>query len=305
MTTPINRARGANPVGGGSNETRQPAPPMEEWLTDKLTGEQRDAYAALKALFESYNLGTLAPKILEYVQQGFGADTISVLLQKTAEYETRFIANQDRKKAGLRVLTPSEYLAVEDAYRQIMRSSGLPKGFYDTNDDFRRFIAADVSPTELKSRVDVAVLATENADAATKEALKRMSVGGSDMVAYFLDPGRAIPIIQKQVATAQIGAAALRNKLEFDKSRAEGWYLQGVSADKAIEGFGAISGFLGDVQKLGQIYGEDYTQATAEAEVFGASGTAQAQRKRLASQERSQFAGSAGAARGGLSIKRT
>src|SRR5438309_1401016 len=40
-------------------------------LLDELTGmpgQQRDAYAALKTLFDSYGLGTLAPTILTYLQ---------------------------------------------------------------------------------------------------------------------------------------------------------------------------------------------------------------------------------------------
>ena len=204
----------------------------------------------------------------------------------------------------MQVLSPAEYLSVEESYRQIMRGAGLPSGFYDSPSDYTKFISKDVSPTELKERVDIAVLATDNADAATKQALFQMGVGGADMVAWFLDPHRATTLIKKQVATAQIGAAALRNKLEFDRTRAESWYLQGVTADRAQEGYGAIAGFLGDAERLGQLYGEKYTQETAEAEVFGASGEAQNQRKRLASRERGQFSGTAGGARGGLSIKR-
>lgn len=271
---------------------------------EHLRGEDRDAYIALKVLFESYGLGSLAPKILQYVQEGYGSDTISILLQETDEYKKRFAANEARRKAGMQVLSPAEYLSVEESYRQIMRAAGLPSGFYDSPSDYTKFISKDVSPTELKERVDIAVLATDNADAATKQALFQMGVGGADMVAWFLDPHRATTLIKKQVATAQIGAAALRNKLEFDRTRAESWYLQGVTADRAQEGYGAIAGFLGDASKLGQLYGEEYDQETAEAEVFGMSGEAQNQRKRLASRERAQFSGTAGGARGGLSIKR-
>lgn len=289
------------PGGGDGGRGNQPPPPDPE---DLLKGEQRDAYLALKALFDSYGLGTLAPKILEYVQQGYGADTISILLQRTDEYKKRFAGNEARRAAGMQVLSPAEYLATEQAYRQIMRNAGLPTGFYDSQDDFTKFISKDVSPTELKDRVDIASMATVNADAATKSALAQMGISGSEVTAYFLDPNRATSLIQKQMGTAQIGAAALRNQLEFNQSRAMDWYLRGINQEEAMQGYGAIAGFLGDVSKLGKIYGEDYNQATAEAEVFGASGAAQNQRKRLASQERAQFGGSTGTARGGLAVDR-
>lgn len=275
-----------------------------EHIMSKLTGEQRDAYAALRTLFDSYGLSSLAPRILEFVQQGYGADTISILLQETNEYKQRFAANEQRKKAGLPVLSPQEYLATENAYRQIMRSSGMPSGFWDQPSDFNTLIAGDVSPTELKTRVDIAVLATENADPATKEALRQMGIPQSNITAYFLDPKRSETLIKKQVGTAQIGGAAMRNQLEFNKQRAEQWYMQGVTAEQAQQGFGAISGFLGDVSKLGRLYGTIYDQEMAEAEVFGSSGEAANVRKGLASRERAQFSGATGGARGGLSIKR-
>lgn len=281
-----------------------PTPEPTRSPEDALKGPDRDAYVALKSLFEGYGLGTLAPKILEYIQEGYGADTISILLQRTDEYKRRFAGNEARRSAGLQVLSPSEYLATEQAYRQLMRNAGLPSGFYDSQEDFTQFISKDVSPTELKQRVDIANMATANADAATKSALAQMGISGSDVTAYFLDPNKATTIIQKQMGTAQIGAAALRNNLEFNQGRAMDWYLQGVTGERAAEGFGAISGFLGDASKLGKIYGEEYNQATAEAEVFGQSGAAGEKRKKLASQERAQFGGATGAARGGLGVQR-
>lgn len=283
-----------------------PEPPKPTFgeMEDALKGEQRDAYQALKLMFQDYGLGSLAPKILEYVQQGYGADTISILLQRTDEYKRRFAANEARRAAGMSVLSPQEYIQTENAYRQIMRNAGLPSGFYDSQDDFTNFLSKDVSPTELKARVDVAATATVNADPFTKAALSQMGIGGSEVTAYFLDPTRAMPIIQKAAATAQIGGAALRNNLEFNQQRVENLYLQGVDAARAAEGYGAISGFLEDARNLGRIYGEDYDQATAEAEIFSQSGEAQEKRKRLASRERAQFSGATGSARAGLSIQR-
>jgi hypothetical protein len=96
-----------------------------------LTGENRDAFMAVNALFKNYGLESLAGKIYEYVKNGYSADTISILLQDTSEYKQRFQGNEARKAAGLPVLSPAEYLSTEASYRQIMQSAGLPSGFYD------------------------------------------------------------------------------------------------------------------------------------------------------------------------------
>lgn len=269
-------------------------------LEADLGSDDRDAYLALRSLFNSYGLGSLAPKILEYVQNGYGADTITILLQQTQEYKQRFAANDIRRSQGLPVLSPAEYLSVESSYRQLMRQAGLPTGFYDSPTDFTNLIAADISPTEMQTRVGLAEQQTNLADPYVKQALGQMGFSQGDLVAYYLDPVRALPLLKKQAATSQIGAAALRNKLQFDQQRAEQWALQGVNSDQAQQGFGAISGFLNQAEKLAAIYGQEYNQATAEAEIFGQSGEAQNKRKRLASAERGAFGGAAGAARGGF-----
>ncbi len=273
-------------------------------VEEELKGEQRDAYLALKTLFEGYGLGTLAPKILEYVQQGYGSDTITILLQRTDEYKKRFAANELRRSKGMPVLSPQEYLATEQSYRQLMRASGLPAGFYDNPDDFTNFIAADVSPTEIKTRIDLAVQATELADPWTKQALQQMGLPTGSLTAYFLDPKRATTLIQKQLATAQVGGAALENNLMFNQQRAEQIAMLGTTPEQTRQGYGQIAQFLGDATKLGQIYGEQYGQSEAEAEVFFNEGAASNQRKRLASRERGQFSGATGTARSGLAVKR-
>ncbi len=277
-----------------------PAALEEMQLREKLSGEERDAYEALKVTFGGYGLDTLAPKILEYVQQGYGSDTISILLQKSPEYKKRFAGNETRKAKGLPVLSPAEYLATEQSYRQLMRNAGLPEGFYDQVDDFTKLISGDVSPTELKTRVDAAVQATEYADPALKQSLKNLGVGDGGMVAWFLDPERATTLIQKEINASQIGAAALRNNLQMDNSNVRNWATMGVTAEQAQQGYGAISGYLGDAEKLASIYGDEYNQSTAEAEVFGQSGEARKKREGLASKERATFGGSVGAARKGL-----
>lgn len=288
-------------IMGVQNETPERIQEMK--INQSLSGEQRNAYEAIKLIFEGYGLGTLAPKILEYVQQGYGSDTITMLLQRTDEYKQRFSANEIRRKKGLPVLPPNEYLATETAYRQIMRNAGLPNGFYDSQDDFTNFLSTDVSPTELKTRVDLATQATLSADAGLKESLSRMGVGQGGMIAWFLDPNRAVPLIENEIQASKIGAEALRNKLAFNTGDLRQWAMRGVTADQAKEGFGQIASFLPEAQKLASIYGEHYDQTVAEGEVFGKEAYAVERRKGLASKERAAFGGTVGAAKGGLGGK--
>lgn len=265
-----------------------------------LTGENRDAFMALNSLFKQYGLGSLAGKIYDYVKNGYGADTISILLQDTPEYKKRFAANEARIKNGLSVLSPAEYISIENSYRQIMRQSGLPEGFYDSTSDFTNWITGDMSPTELQSRVDLATQATALANPAYKAALKQMGLSDGELTAYFLDQDRALPLLQKAAATAAVGAEALQRGLAFDQQYASELATAGVSRDQAAQGYAKIADEFSDLKTLGQIYGGGWTQRMAEEDVFvGGTGASQ-QREKLVNRERGSFSGAAGGARAGF-----
>lgn len=273
-----------------------------------LKGDHRDAYMALKSLFGQYGLDSLAGKIFEYVKGGYGADTIGLLLQDTKEYKERFAANEARAKKGLPVLNPAEYLSAESAYRQILSSAGLPKGFYDNAADFRGWIAGDVSPTEIKSRVDLAVEATQQANPAYKNALYQMyGIAEADLTAYFLDRKRAEPLLKKQATAAAIGAAALRRGFGANRKDLEGYATLGITGAQAEEGYGRIAEGFETMLGLAGRYGSSWSQRDAEQEMFtpGAARTVGSENaaekgKRLKSQERAMFAGGRGSSSQGL-----
>jgi len=265
-----------------------------------LKGTERDAYLAINALFKNYNLESLAPKIFDYVKNGYSADTITVLLQDTKEYKQRFAGNEARKKAGLPVLNPGEYLATEASYKQIMQTAGMPIGFYDSPSDFSSWIGKNVSPSEIQTRVDLATQATVLSNPAYRKALNSMGISDNELTAYFLDQNRALPHLQKSAATAAVGAEALKQGLSFDKAYSEQLALSGIGADEARQGYSTIASELDTYRALGAIYGEEYNQRTAEQATFEGQAGALQKKGRLLSAERGQFGGAAGGARAGL-----
>lgn len=265
-----------------------------------LKGTERDAYLAINALFKNYGLETLAGKIYDYVKNGYSADTISILLQDTKEYKERFAGNEARKKAGLPVLNPGEYLATEASYRQIMESAGMPIGFYDSPSDFASWIGKNVSPSEVQTRVDLATQATVLSNPAYRKALNAMGISDNELTAYFLDQNRALPHLQKSAATAAVGAEAIKQGLSFDKSYAEQLALSGISADEARQGYSQIASELDTYRALGSIYGEQWGQRQSEEALFEGKAGAIHTKGRLASAERGAFGGAAGGSRAGL-----
>ena len=283
-------------ASGGTAVSRGTAPtqPVDTNYQDQLSGANRDAYLALTNLFNGYGLASLAPKIFDYIKNGYSGDTITILLQDTPEYKQRFAGNEARKKAGLPVLSPSEYLSTEASYRQIMESAGLPSGFYDQPADFTQWIGKNVSPTEIQSRVDLATQATVLSNPTYRQALNQMGIGDSQLTAYFLDPTRALPSLQKSAATAAIGAEALNNGLTFDQNYAAQLASAGVTQSTAQQGYAQIKQNLGQYQALAGIYGGDYTQRTSEEAAFQGNADAVKRQRDLVMKEAGQFSGTTG-----------
>jgi hypothetical protein len=262
-----------------------------------------DAIEVMKARFKQYGLETLVEKIRQLAIEGATESTITLQLQETPEYQTRFKANAARLKNNLTVLAPAEYLAVEDSYRQTLRAYGLKQ--FDTDEYVSQFIANDVSPTELSNRVQLAVQRVQNADPAISKTLRDYyGIGQADLVAYTLDPATQFKKIERQVQAAEIGTAARIQGLETGVTVAEQLAAQGVTQAEAQKGYATIADILPTAEKLSAIYGttlEGYGQSSAEQEVFNTLASAQRARQKLTAREVAQFGGTSGLAKTALS----
>lgn len=255
-----------------------------------------NAIAVLTDRFNKYGLGSLVSKIRELAISGATESTITLQLQETEEYKERFKANQERIKKGLTVLSPGEYLGLEDSYRQVLRAYGLKN--FDTDAYVSQFIANDVSTAELSSRVSTAVQRVQNANPAVLATLRDYyGIGNTDLVGYVLDPEREFPKIERQVAAAEIGAAAGLQGIQPGVAVAEQLAAQGITQAQAQKGYATIADILPTSEKLSQIYTgvlDQYGLAEAEQEVFNSLASAQRKRRALTEREIASFSGASG-----------
>jgi len=294
--------RQQKPKNPKPTEPKPVAPALPTDPVDALTGDQRNAYEYMRLVFESYGLGSLAPKILEFLVQGYDSSVIALQLQDTQEYKTRFAGNEIRKQQGLPVLDPATYLATEVAYKQAMSYYELPVGFYDDPSDFANFIGKNTSPDEIGARAQAAYEKSKNADPATRQALKDLyGLSDGDITAFFLDSAKAGALFEKQSRAIDIGAAARRSGLTNDVTRAEDLAGFGVTADQAQQGYQTIAEALPAAQKLAALDAVDFGQADLENDLFKSDANASKKRKKLASNERARFGGASGVSRGSLS----
>jgi hypothetical protein len=289
--------------------------------TDTGTGIDDDemksrisAYDILRTEFAKYGLESLVTDARDLLINRTPASQMALALSNTKAYQTRFSANQDRIKAGLRALSPAEYISKEDAYQNIMRQYGLPASYYLKDPTgkqigFEKLIAGDVDDAELEDRVATAQKRVLNANPEVTSALKQFypDITNGDILAYTLDPKNAIENIKRKVTAAEIGGAALQSGLKTGLARAEELQKYGVDKQAAEQGFSTIAGGLQRGSQLASMYGEDpYTQAVAETEVFNVPGAQEArkQRQKITGLEKATFGGQSGISQGALTRDR-
>jgi len=276
----------------------------KDLLEAEKLANRRSAYDILNEEFTRYGLGSLIEPLKGLITEDVSPSEFSVRLRNSPAYQQRFSANTKRIAAGLVALSPAEYIQLEDQYQSIMRNYGLPSTYYakdamGTQSGFNELLAGDVSATELEERLITAQDRVLKSNPEVLNALKTFypGISNGDILAYTLDPKNALKDIQRKVTAAEIGGAAMQAGLNAGMTRAEELAAAGVTKTQAQQGFQAVAEVAPRGGQLAEIYKQDpYTQTTAEAEIFGLAGSAEAarQRKKLTSLETAAFGGSAG-----------
>lgn len=268
----------------------------------ELDATKAGAAALINAQLAEWGIAGLAGDVTRLLSEGWDPSALMTQLEQSASYKERFKANDERRKKGLKVLSPGEYVATETQMKSVLRSFGMPPGFYDSNDDITKFLANDVSPSELQERAQVAqqvwMLGPQENRTWWKE---HYGLGDGAAIAAILDPNRALGLVQKQAAAAQLGGTAQRQGLKVDTGRAEQLAGYGVSADQALEGFGQIAESLVADQGIAKRFGSSITQTEEEdARLLGLA-SSRRKLKGLQASEAALFSGGGAAGGGALS----
>ena len=252
--------------------------------------EQREsAKAIISNLLSEYGLDSLTDFVNNLIttEDIVSGDVILGRIRMTEQYKKRFAGNAARRAAGFNALSEAQYIGLENTYRQIMRASGLPQGFYDQAEDFNALIGGDVSAAELSSRVNEGYLAVQQANPQVITEMRRLyGVDDSMLAAYFLDPAKATPMLLRQARAAQIaGEATLQAEQQITAATAEELAVAGITQQQARQGFQTIAGAEELFVALPGTTEEAISEQEQIAGVFGTSGAAQ-QRIRRRSRER-------------------
>jgi hypothetical protein len=238
----------ATPVVDVEDDPTPDPPPVP--VVDPVPGGTRaDAKNTIQAVLSTYGLGDLSDFLYGVYARGEvninNPDALIFALREQDAYKKRFAANELRAKRPLKEggplaeLDPASYLQLENSYRQLMQSNGLPPGFYDQTSDFVALLTGDVSPQELQTRVQQGFRAVQDADPEVKRQMQELyGVNEAGLAAYFLDPKKAAPILTRQAEAAKISARAKeQGGLQLEKGTAEELAARGITAAEAETAF--------------------------------------------------------------------
>ncbi|NBO57296.1 MAG: hypothetical protein EBU84_22455, partial [Actinobacteria bacterium] len=202
-------------------------------------GGRTDARTTIAAVLNRFGLGSLSNFLYDVYTRGEvdlnNPDALIFAIRDRPEYQTRFSANARRAAKNLPELDPGSYLELENAYRTVLRSNGLPTQFYDTTEDFADLITGDVSPAELQSRIQNGYRKVAEADPEVKRQMRQLyNVDDAGLAAYFLDPERATPVLEAQARAAQIAARGReQGNIQVSRMTAEELVSRGFTEQQA------------------------------------------------------------------------
>lgn len=217
-------------------------------------------------------------------------------VRSTKTWQNRFGAvTNERRKKGFAYLNEAQIMAQESAYRETLQRFGLPKGFYDSPEDFQNWIANDVSVAEIADRAQLASEAVNGVDDGTRQALQQYyGVGTGDLTAYFLDRSRSVGLMEKQIQASMLGSELNAAGVTGTRGLLEDLAGKDVSRQELRQAADRTGTEMADWKRLAELGDTRLTQAALLKSELGMDAETKRKQRRLASQERGRFGGSGG-----------
>jgi hypothetical protein len=263
----------------------------------------------LRQLFIDNGLPELADVITQSIQ-GNGIDNSNLIyedLRKSEPYKIRFKGNFDRLAAGKSMLSEGAYIQQEKMYAETFAAYGANS--LAKRENYEKFIANDVSVSELNDRFDVAYTrvtkAVDSGDKALVDELRRMYPGVTDneLATSLLLGNEGSKFLNTKINVAEIKAAETETGVTSTLG-ADFISSQGINRNQARAGLSKIAEQKTGIEQASRMFGETSTQGLQEElERENLLGQTSKRTKRLASQARAEFGGTSGIKPGSLGRK--
>lgn len=280
------------PVGtnGGGNSNPASAPVVTPGGSSNANpGALQIITDALKAA----GLGSLASQAWTMWNNGYDMNAIMDNpvngIRASAVYKQNFPAMAALNAKG-QGISEAAYLAKEQADIELLKQYGIPSGIFDSKEYLGSLMTNNVTAQDLQQRL-IAVQDTVNSydESVKKYAADTYGLDSGHLMAWALDPTKALPVIQNQAKAMQIGGAALKAGFaggvgpngEISTAQAEALGAAGINQAQAQQGFVNLAQMGQLAQALpGDVSGSVSNQQLINAQ-FGLSGTDTAEVKKV------------------------
>ncbi len=258
----------------------------------------------LRTQLRAVGLEGLFDDAWKYYKGAGGGDAGVTLdyLRTTDQYQQLFPGLKEMAQRG-EAWNEGQWMHYYNAAQEQASKYGLPSGFLD-RDDIGKLLVNRVSADELSQRIDLAGQAVHRADPMIVQKMRDFGLSDGDLTAFFLDPDKATPFVEKkaQYVRAGIGAAAQRTDFgSIDYGTASDLEKMGVTEAQAIQGFGQLAGQHALFSNTAEdtMIGEDITQAEQIGAQFGNNTVNRQEIENRRARRQANFQGGGGAASGG------
>lgn len=195
------------------------------------------AFDTIQSALDQYGLGSLAQWAWGRFQEGATLDQIMLEVYQRPEFKAEYPEYETLAQKG-RAYSVAELQAYRKAVTGIARQFGISDQFL-TRDTMSSLAAGEVSVAEFSQRVADAADAVYRTSPLVRDEFQRMyGVGQGDLIAYFLDPEKAQPIIHQNFVASQVGAASRQSGYGLlTQDEAQRLAQQGVDPQAAQQGF--------------------------------------------------------------------
>ena len=182
---------------------------------------KNSSYQTLDQWLQSVDLGAIAPEVYKWTMQDniTNPKELMNMVRKTSQYKSTFsglIAQQaEAAKNGTKPLTESTYLTLVNSYQATAQAAGLPTGFLTTPDPktgkspIANLVAGNVSASEFSQRIAMGYQAVNALPQNIQQQfMQQHNIGQGGLVAYFLNPTAAAPVLERQALSANLGYTA-------------------------------------------------------------------------------------------------
>ena len=219
---------------------------------------KNSSYQTLDQWLQSVDLGAIAPEVYKWTMQDniTNPKELMNMVRNTSQYKSTFsglIAQQaEAAKNGTKPLTESTYLTLVNSYQATAQAAGLPAGFLTTPDPktgkspIANLVAGNVSASEFSQRIAMGYQAVNALPQNIQQQfMQQHNIGQGGLVAYFLNPTAAAPVLERQALSANL------------QNTAQAAGLQQFSSDQAAQ--------LGEMVRVAGVTGaasDPYSQFT-------------------------------------------